>query len=305
MKNFQGGNKKWKDYEKGKYRKERRNSNKKTFRKDEYNNTNKNNKKYEEIIPIHCFDCFFTPLLKIVIPEIIDENSKIKIKYKCPNEHSKILELQEFLEFTQKHSFSNLKCPLCKSNNISELSFCTFHKSFRCKKCADKPCSDHILIPFENIDSTCLNHTYNSKSNKNNTDPKKEIKIEKNYNIEMKKGEWICKECETLNFQRRTNCFKCGSNRNQNNNANYFCQNHLEIRCGKCANLSAKHSFKKIPNISKEHVDKIYDMINEGKNYINSIEENFNELIKKAESSEVEKITKIFNKFKNENMNLL
>jgi hypothetical protein len=39
--------------------------------------------------------------------------------------------------------------------------------------------------------------------------------------------------------------------------------------------------------------------------YINSIEENFNELIKKAESYEVEKLTKIFNKFKNENMNLL
>ena len=46
-------------------------------------------------------------------------------------------------------------------------------------------------------------------------------------------------------------------------------------------------------------------MISEGRIYINSIEENLNELIKNAESSEVEKIIKIFNKFKTENMNLI
>ena len=312
MKDFQGGNNKWKDYGKGKFRRERRNSNKKPFRKDEYNNSNKNNKKYEEIIPIHCFDCFFTPRLKIIIPEIIDQNSKINIKYKCPNEHTKTLELQEFLELTQKHSFSNIKCSLCKSNNISEISFCAFHKSFKCKKCVDKACSDHILIPIEKLDSTCLMHTLknnNNKQNKNNIAPKKEVKIEKNNNIEMKKGDWICKECGILNFQKRENCFKCGSSKNPNIQCialvNCFCQEHLEAVCGKCAQINSKHSFKLIPSVSKEHVDKIYDMINEGRNYINSIEENFNDLIKNGESSEVEKITKIFNKFKTENMNLI
>jgi len=307
MKDFQGRNKKWKDYEKRKFRIERRNSNKKPFRKDEYNNSNKYNKKYEEIIPIHCFGCFFTPRLKIIIPELIDQNSKIQIKYKCPNGHNKTLELQEFLELTQKHSFSNIKCSLCKSNNISEISFCAFHKNFRCKKCADKQCSDHVLIPIENLDSTCLNHTL-KKNNNNTAPPKKEIKIGKNNNIEMKKGDWICKDCGELNFQRRENCFKCGSSKNQNsiNKVNCYCQNHLEVVCGNCfSHMSGKHSYQLIPNVSKEHVDKIYDMINEGKNYINLIEENFNELIKNAGASEVENITKFFNKFKTENMNLI
>ena len=305
MKDFQGGNQKWKDFEKGKFRKERRNSNKKTFQKDKYNNSNKNNKKYEEIIPIHCFDCFFTPRLKIIIPEIIDQNSKIKIKYKCPNDHTKILELQEFLELSQKHSFTNIKCSLCKSNNISEISFCAFHKSFKCKKCIDKQCSDHVLIPIENLDSTCLAHTLKNSNNKNKLAPKKEVKMDKNNNIEMKKGDWNCKDCGALNFQRRENCFKCGSSKNPNNTVHCFCQKHLEVVCGKCADMSGKHSFKLIPSVSKENVDKIYDMINEGRNYINSIEDNFNDLIKNAESSEVEKITKIFNKFKTENLNLI
>ena len=46
-------------------------------------------------------------------------------------------------------------------------------------------------------------------------------------------------------------------------------------------------------------------MINEGKKYINSIEENLNALIKNEESHEVERITKIFNKFRAENRNLI
>ena len=300
MKGFEGGKKKWKDYDKGKYRKERRNSNKKIFQKDEQNNnSNKNNKKYEEIIPIHCFECFFTPYLKIIIPEVIDDNSKIKIKYKCPNEHKKILELQEFLEFTQKHSFSNLKCSICKSNNVSELFYSKINKSFRCKKCAASS-SQYFSIPFEYLDSTCCMHT---NANQSNRAPKNEIKVNKN--IEMKKGDWICKECGTINFQRRTDCFKCGVNNNSNNKVSFFCQKHFENVCSKCVDWSSQHSYKPIPKISKEHVDKIYDMINEGKKYLNSIEENLNDLIKNKESLEVERISKIFNKFKTENMNLI
>ena len=34
----------------------------------------------------------------------------------------------------------------------------------------------------------------------------------------MKKGDWICKECGTINFQRRTDCFKCGVNKNFDKN---------------------------------------------------------------------------------------
>ena len=176
MKGFEGGKKKWKNYDIGKYRKERRNSNKKIFQKDEHNiNSNKNNKKYQKIIPIHCFECFFTPYLKIIMPEIIDDNSKIKIKYKCPNEHKKVFELQEFLEITQKHSFTNVKCSICKSNNISELSYCKINKSFRCLKCASSS-SQFYWIPFKDLDSTCMNHTY---ANQTNAAPKKEIKVNK------------------------------------------------------------------------------------------------------------------------------
>ena len=77
------------------------------------------------------------------------------------------------------------------------------------------------------------------------------------------------------------------------------------MACGKCAQKNSKHSFKLILSISKEHVDKIYGMINKERKYINSIEENFNDLIKNGEISEDEKITKIFNKFKTENMILI
>ena len=116
-------------------------------------------------------------------------------------DHIKTLELQEFLELTQKHTFSNIKCSLCKSNNISEISFCTFHKSFKCKKCVDKQCADHALISIENLDSTCLMHTLKNNINKNNTVPKKEVKIEKNNNIEMKKEIGFVKIVEYLIFK--------------------------------------------------------------------------------------------------------
>ena len=105
MKDFQGGNKKWKDFEKGKFRKERRNSNRKPFTKDGNNNFNKIKKKYEEITPIHCFDCFFTSRLKIIIPEIIDQNSEIKIKYKCPKIISKHLNFKNFLSLLKSILF--------------------------------------------------------------------------------------------------------------------------------------------------------------------------------------------------------
>ena len=305
MKDFKGGNKKWKNYDKGKFQKEKRTStsNKKYFKNNNHdnNNSNKNDKKYEEIIPIHCFDCFFTPRLKIIFPETIDANSKIKIKYKCPNEHKKIFELQEFLELTQNHPITNIKCSRCQTNNISEISYCKINKRFICSKCAQKYYSNYFLIPFEFLDSTCSNHGYINQ-NKDNTAPKKEIKF--NNNIEIKKGDWICKECGTINFQRRTSCFKCGYTKNQNK-VYYFCQTHFENVCDKCVDFSGKHSYELMPNISKEQVDKIYDMINEAKNYINAIEQNYNEIIKNLGAIELEKITKIFNKFKSENINLI
>ena len=106
MKNFEEGSKKRKNDFKDKYKKDKGHSNKNFSDKDFQinNNSNKNDIFYEKTIPIHCFDCYFTPRLKIIFPEIIDSNSAIKIKYECPNEHKKTFELQEFLELTQKHS---------------------------------------------------------------------------------------------------------------------------------------------------------------------------------------------------------
>ena len=299
MKDSEGGKKNRKITIKEKFQKEKRTSNKKNFEKE---NTNKGNKIYEEIIPIHCFDCFFTPRLKIIFPEIIDTNSKIKIKYKCPNEHKKILELLEFLDLTQKQPISNIKCSKCKSLNIiSEISYCKMYKSFICNKCAQKYYSQNFLIPFEFLDSTCSNHGYINQ-NKDNSVSKKEIKFDNN--IQMKKGDWICKECGTINFQKRIECLKCGYTKTPNK-VRVFCQQHLETLCDKCAVSSANHSYELIPDISKEQVDKIYDMINEAKDYINVIEQNFNELIKNAEPLEGDKITNIFNKFKTDNTNLI
>ena len=120
----------------------------------------------------------------------------------------------------------------------------------------------------------------------------------------MKKGDWICPECGTINFQKRNGCFKCGHEKGQNK-VNFFCQMHLENVCGKCSIPNSKHNYERIPDISKQQVDQIYDMINESQNYIDAIEQNFNDLIKNADPNKKEIITGIFNKFKNENMNLI
>ena len=306
MKNFEEGSKKRKNDFKDKYKKDKGHSNKNFSDKDFQinNNSNKNDIFYEKTIPIHCFDCYFTPRLKIIFPEIIDSNSAIKIKYECPNEHKKAFGLQEFLELTQKHSISNIKCSKCNTNNnTSEISYSKISKGFICKKCAEKYYSQYFLIPFEFLDSTCSNHGLNNPNkDKGNNEPKKEIKF--NNNIEMKKGDWICNECGTINFQKRNQCFKCGYEKSQNK-VSFFCQIHLENVCGKCASFNSKHNYERIPNISKQQVDKIYDMLNESKNYIDAIEENFNELIKNADPNKIQSITGIFNKFKNENMNLI
>ena len=54
-----------------------------------------------------------------------------------------------------------------------------------------------------------------SKNNKSITKikkkKKKEIKKLKNYNI--KKGDWLCKYCNNLNFSFRIICNKCGKNK--------------------------------------------------------------------------------------------
>ena len=306
MKNFEEGSKKRKNDFKDKYKKDKGHSNKNFSDKDFQinNNSNKNDIFYEKTIPIHCFDCYFTPRLKIIFPEIIDSNSAIKMKYECPNEHKKTFELQEFLELTQKHSISNIKCSKCNTNNnTSEISYSKISKGFICKKCAEKYYSQYFLIPFEFLDSTCSNHGLNNPNkDKGNNEPKKEIKF--NNNIEMKKGDWICNECGTINFQKRNQCFKCGYEKSQNK-VSFFCQIHLENVCGKCASFNSKHNYERIPNISKQQVDKIYDMLNESKNYIDAIEENFNELIKSADPNKIQSTTGIFNKFKNENMNLI
>ena len=306
MKNFEDGNKKKKNDFKDKFHKDKKHSNKNFPEKENQININSNkiDKFYEKTIPIHCFDCYFTPRLKIIFPEKIDANSQIKIKYECPNEHKKTFELQEFLELTQKHPISNIKCSKCNTNyNISEISYSKMSKGFICKKCAEKYYSQYFLIPFEFLDSTCPNHGINNPNkDKGNTQPKKEIKI--NNNKEMKKGDWICGECGIMNFQKRNECFKCGYKKGQNK-VNHFCQTHLENMCSRCATCNPKHKLEILPNISKQQVDKIYDMLNESKNYMDSIEQNFNELIKNADQNKIQNITGIFNKFKNENMNLI
>ena len=84
MKNFESGNKKRKYDFKDKYQKDKSHSNKNISEKENQIdiNSNKTDKLYEKTIPIHCFDCYFTPRLKIIFPEKIDPNSQIKIKYK-------------------------------------------------------------------------------------------------------------------------------------------------------------------------------------------------------------------------------
>ena len=134
MKNFESGNKKRKNDFKDKYQKDKSHSNKNISEKENQIdiNSNKTDKLYEKTIPIHCFDCYFTPRLKIIFPEKIDSNSQIKIKYKCPNEHKKTFELQEFLELTQKHPLSNIKCCKCNNtyNNTSDISYSKMSKGF-------------------------------------------------------------------------------------------------------------------------------------------------------------------------------
>ena len=274
-----------------------------------HNNNNKwkekshKNKYYEEIVPIHCFECYFTPTLHIKIPKSMTDSSSVTIKMVCPNDHKKILDLEKFIELTQKDSFSNIICNTCKQKNNSDFVFCKACKGYKCQNCI-KTCSQHYLIPISKIDSTCCGHTYNNAPPKNN-----EIKINKN--VEMKKGDWICSSCGEINFQRRTECFKCNSSK-QGEEASFYCSKHLENFCQKCANRLRNTSAHEIKNLkleipSKEKADKLYDAMWAGKKYIEAVEDNYNELIKglKCDTPEFQKISKIFMKFKNDNTNLV
>jgi hypothetical protein len=171
-----------------------------------HNNNNKwkeksqKNKYYEEIVPIHCFECYFTPVLQIKIPESITDSSSVTIKMVCPNEHKKILDLEKFIELTQNDSFSNIICDRCKqknNSNDSDFVFCKACKGFKCQKCS-KSCSQHYLIPISKIDSTCSGHTYN------NIPPKKN-EIKANKNIEMKKAIGYAPHAARLIFREEQN----------------------------------------------------------------------------------------------------
>ena len=91
----------------------------------------------------------------------------------------------------------------------------------------------------------------------------------------MKKGDWICSSCGEINFQRRTECFKC-NNSKQGEEASFYCSKHLENFCQKCANRLRNTSAHEIKNLkleipSKEKADKLYDAMWAGKKYIEAV----------------------------------
>lgn len=265
-------------------------------------------KSHEEVNPIHCFECYFTPIIKLQIPECTI-GSSILVNLICPNEHTKEMSLEKFIDLTQKNSFLNIRCHKCQQNYNADFVYCKVCKKFFCQNCS-KICgtNKHYLFPFTNIDSICNGHTQ-----KMNVEPqKKGVKNDiNNKTVEMKKGDWICQSCGTVNFQKRNECFKCKSFK-QGEEAVYYCNKHFENFCQKCYNNLGKNSIHELKLLkndipSKEKVDKFYDEIRNAKNYIQAIEDNFFELTKNLakDSAEFQSISEIFSNFKKDNTNLI
>ena len=135
------------------------------------NNININNE--NRLNPCRCPECYSIPLITMY-----EEENKLKLKFKCPNDHE-YNEEYESLYKKSKIEFDNIECKKCNNKKLrNKFYICVVCKNFYCKKCKNehrKENDNHLCININKYDSRCKIHNkdlvgYYKEENKNYCD---------------------------------------------------------------------------------------------------------------------------------------
>ena len=100
----------------------------------------------------------------LLIPQInlIHNNGKDEINYKCRNGHNGQISLNDFLINSKNKQLNGILCNYIKKNHKNYAKeYCTKCNKFICFDCKlkhDLEQKDHVLIPINKIDNYCLEH---------------------------------------------------------------------------------------------------------------------------------------------------
>ena len=135
------------------------------------NNINVNNE--NRLNPCRCPECYSIPLITMY-----EEDNKLKLKFKCPNDHE-YNEEYESLYKKSKIEFDNIECKKCNNKRLkNKFYICVKCRNFYCKKCKNEHSKEndkHKCININKYDSRCKKHNkdlvgYYKEKNKNYCD---------------------------------------------------------------------------------------------------------------------------------------
>ena len=138
----------------------------------EINNLNNNNDINNEnkLNPCRCPECYLIPSITMY-----EEENKLKLKFKCPNDHE-YNEEYESLYKKSKIEFDNIECKKCNNKRLkNKFYICVECQNFYCKKCKNEHSKEndkHKCININKYDSRCKKHNkdlvgYYAKDNEN------------------------------------------------------------------------------------------------------------------------------------------
>ena len=123
--------------------------------------------------PCRCPECYLIPSISMY-----EEENKLKLRFKCPNNHE-YKEEYESLYKKSKIDFENIECKICNNKKLkNKFYICVICNNFYCKKCRNehrKENSNHLCININKYDSRCKIHNkdlvgYYKEENKNYCD---------------------------------------------------------------------------------------------------------------------------------------
>ena len=106
-----------------------------------------------------CLKCHIIPSIDLITNS--DDNN-IYIKAECSNNHSEIVQLDNY--FSYRFNEINLRCKICQSlnNTIKNIYYCEKCNDYICKSCQlneNKHPKDHLnIIKLNKIDNNCIEH---------------------------------------------------------------------------------------------------------------------------------------------------
>ena len=178
-----------------------------------------------------------------------------KIEYKCPKNHNKTFELQNFiLNNISEETKKNFNCS-CGKNNIENLNVCIYCNKIYCTTCQLNHSKDfsHFFIPLKEYHITCKKHNffYNGfcQTCKMNICKDCIITNHKEHNIIL---------FNDIELNEEINLIK----KNIENAENY--KKEIEGLCNDCIKLSSKNFFdevEKLNQIKNNYINKITEQI--------------------------------------------